>query len=188
MAMIPQFNAQTVEPMGEAKKVLPTGDYKMAITSSEMKPTATGGQYLQLNLTVMAGEHTGAQVTDRLNLVNKNPQTVSIAQRILSAICHSVGVLQISDSQQLHNKPMLVRVEAVENNYVDKDGNQRNGFKNEIRGYKTATGSTPVAQAPAQAAPITPTYAPAQEPQGGWNRGGQNPFGAATVAADQIPF
>lgn len=73
MAMIPSFNATTVEPMGEARKALPTGEYKMAITASEMKPTSMpGGQYLQLTLTVLAGEHAGATVIDRLNIVNKN--------------------------------------------------------------------------------------------------------------------
>ena len=47
---------------------------------------------------------------DRLNLQNENPTTVQIAYETLSQICHSVGVIQCQDSQQLHNIPLLVKV------------------------------------------------------------------------------
>ena len=41
---------------------------------------------------------------------NPNPLTVEIAQRTLSAICHAVGKLKVSDSPELHLIPMWVQV------------------------------------------------------------------------------
>lgn len=192
MAMIPSFNAQTVEPMGEARQAIPTGSYKAMITNSEMKTAKTGGQYLEMQFTIADGEYKGSSVTERLNLVNNNRTTVEIAQRILSSICHAVGVLQVQDSQQLHNKPMIILVEAKEETWIDNYGSQKTSIKNNIKGYKTATGSVPVQQAQPKPAPIAPTFAPPQQPEtaqaGGWNRGGQNPFGSSNASDNEIPF
>jgi hypothetical protein len=86
----------------------------MAVTESEMKETKTGsGQYLQMALTVLNAavqEHIGRKVFVRLNLINTNPTAVEIAQRELSAICHSVGVLKLQDSTQIHDLPMTCKV------------------------------------------------------------------------------
>ena len=86
---------------------------------------------------------------------------------------------------------MLVKIEASTNVYQNKNGETVNGIKNDVRAYKTLSGATPIAvNAPMQqAAPITPTYAPVQATTpNGWDRGGQNPFGAGSFAADDIPF
>jgi hypothetical protein len=42
--------------------------------------------------------------------VNNNPKAVEIAQQTLSAICRATGQLQVSDSEQLHLKPMTITV------------------------------------------------------------------------------
>lgn len=155
MAAIGFFDASQVQP-GGVSEVIPAGDYRMMIVDSAMENTKSGsGQFLKLTLQVIDGPHQGVTLFDRLNLVNQNAKAVEIAQRTLSAICHAVGVLQVQDSAQLHNRPLAARVAYVEGGRPDGQGGVY-GPSNEIKGYK------PVSQQ-AQAAPAQPAYqAPAQ--------------------------
>lgn len=147
------FDANQVQPQTDFAPV-PAGDYLAMIIDSEMKATKTGrGQYLALTLQVIDGPMANRLLWDRLTLVHDNPKTVEIAQRALSAICHAVGVLQVTDSAQLHNRPLVVRVKYVED--------QQYGPKNEVGGYKPANGQ---GGAPAPAAWKAPQAA-ASAPQ-----------------------
>lgn len=152
MAQI-QFDATHIDPTPRFDP-LPAGDYNAIITESETKLTKDGsGQYLQLKLEVQNGEFAGRTLFDRLNLWNNNRQAQEIAQRALSQICHAVGVLQVNDSQELHNKPLIatVKVRPARENYE---------ANNEIKGYK-ASASIPVAQQPFTAPRATAAPQPA---------------------------
>jgi len=153
MAQLPnQFDANTINP-NTAFEPLPAGWYNVMITDSEMKQTKAGtGYYLQLTLQVLDGQYANRKLFERLNLVNPNPTAQEIAQQTLSAICHATGVLQITDSVQLHNKPMAVKTTVKHD--------EQYGDKNEIKGYKaTEAQQAPPAQAPsatnAQGAPVS---------------------------------
>lgn len=106
---------------------------------------------------VLDGLVTGRRMFDRLNLVHANPQTVEIAQRSLSAICHATGRMQVQDSEELHLVPMVadVTVAPPKNGY---------GEQNRIR-YRPLT--EPAAQqqpAPAPAQVATPVPRPQPAP------------------------
>jgi len=154
------FDANQVQPQTDFAP-LPAGDYLAMIIDSEMKATKTGrGQYLALTLQVIDGPMANRLLWDRLTLVHDNPKTVEIAQRALSAICHAVGVLQVTDSAQLHNRPLVVRVKYVED--------QQYGPKNEVGGYKPANGqgghpAPAVAATPAPAWKAPPAHAGAPQ-------------------------
>lgn len=146
MAKLPggPFNAADVDPT-QTFDPIPAGKYPMSFTESEMKPTKNGdGQYLQLVAEVLDGEYRGRKVWERLNLVNRNPTAVEIAQRTLSAICRAVGVMNPTDSAQLHGRPFLGRVK-----FVPAQGSYE--AKNEMGGYEPLTGTPPSASAPAAA-------------------------------------
>ena len=151
------FDANSVQP-STAYEPLPQGDYEVMIVDSNMESNkANTGQFLKLQLQVISGPRTNAVLFVRLNLINPNPKAVEIAQRDLSAICHAIGVLQVTDSVQLHNRPFVVKVTV-------KDDPQY-GLSNEVKGYKPmgqAQQAAPaaVAPAPAYAAPA-PAAAPA---------------------------
>lgn len=136
-------------------EAIPAGDYESMVTASEMKSTKDGtGQYLELTVEIQSGQFQGRRLFDRLNLSNRNPKAVEIAQKQLAQLCHATGVLQVQDSQQLHNRPMVMKV-AVKND-------PERGPSNEIKGYK-AKGTTQQAapfQAPRAAAPAAPAAAP----------------------------
>ena len=117
------FDATTIEP-AKPFEVLPPGKYPAQIVNSEIRVTKDGiGQYLWLELDVLDGPHKGRKLFDRLNLVNANPQTVEIAQRTLSAICHATGRMQVQDSEELHLIPFIadVQVQAPKNGYGESN-------------------------------------------------------------------
>ncbi len=144
MAFLNGFNAASVQP-ATAFDAIPAGTYPAIITESEMKPTKRGdGEYLQLTLQIIDGEHSGRKLWDRLNLNNPSVQSVEIAQRTLSAICHATGVMQPQDSAEMHDIPMLIKV-GVEKDKMD-DTN-----RNVIKGYSTAGNGVAAPRAPAAA-------------------------------------
>lgn len=148
MAML-NFNAASVAP-ATAFDAIPAGNYAAIITESAMKPTKRGdGEYLQLTLQIIDGEHSGRKLFDRLNLNNPNATAVDIAQRTLSSICHAVGVMQPQDSAELHDIPMQVKV-GVEKNATDGTNS------NVIKGYATAGNARPAPRPAAPAATGTP--------------------------------
>jgi len=174
------FDASTVDP-ATAYEVLPAGRYKAQIVESDLRVTKDGmGQYLWLMLDILDGSYQGRKVFDQLNLINRSAQTVEIAQRTLSAICHATGQLQVSDSEALHLIPMTILVTVTP---------PKNGFgeRNNIR-YLTpeaaakSGGNPPTAPNRAQrtassvqAASPTPTPTPAPTPRPGsapWKRQG----------------
>lgn len=130
-----QFNANDVEPSAPME-LIPPGNYLCSIVNSEMLDTSNNnGQYLKLEFVVLEGQYANRHLWSNLNLVNSNPKTVEIAQKDLSAICHATGQLMVSDSEQLHNKPMIVTVK------VKPAGNDKKDVwreaQNELRGYSS---------------------------------------------------
>jgi Protein of unknown function (DUF669) len=157
------FDATGVEPNAPLE-ALPPGDYQVQILQSEMRVTKAGtGQMLWLDMEVLEGPHQGRHVYDQLNLINPNSTAEEIAQRTLSAICHAVGKLQVSDSEELHFLPMVVKVAVQPNGY------------NEIKGYKPLQQSAAAvvatqAQGPAMAPVTNRPPMPAASTTAPWKR------------------
>lgn len=145
------FDANQVDP-NVAYEPLPAGWYKAVITGSEEKPTkAQTGSYLQLALEVIEGPMQGRKLTDRLNLNNPNSTASEIAYRTLSAICHSIGVMTPRSSQDLHDKPLMVKVKV-------KPADAQYSASNEVSGYgavgkPSAAAATPAATGGGSATP-----------------------------------
>lgn len=141
------FDATTVEPM-QPISVIPRGRYTAVISASEEKTTKKGdGTYLQLELTVVDGEFVNRKLWTRLNLNNPNETSVRIARSELAAICQALGLGGVADSEELHDKPLVVDV-IVEN----KDGYE----SNRIKAYMAAGSSAPP-PAVRQTPPLAPT-------------------------------
>ena len=153
MADLRGFDAQTVEP-NDSFDPIPNGDYLCIITASEMKPTKAGdGAYLELELQVIEGPYQGRKLWDRLNLNNANETTVKIAKGTLSAICRAVGVLQPTDSCELHDLPLVAKVACRKRDDTEE-------LTNVIKSYKQrdAVAVTPASSpAPAKAVATSST-------------------------------
>lgn len=135
--------------------LLPKGDYLAMAIASELKPNSKRtGEYLQITFEVIDGPSKGRKVWDRLNIRNANKTAEKIAMEQLNALCMATNVLHLQDSEQLHNIPLVIKVdiEAGRDGYDDQ---------NRVKGYVAAGASAP-APAPRAAAP-----APAQAPAAG---------------------
>src|SRR5690242_1642327 len=129
------FKAAEVAPSG----ILPPGDYKVTIVDSDVVPTKAGtGSMLVLHLQVTEGPHAdrALPVPDRIMLSHPNPQVVDIGQRKLSALCRAAGVLNLTDSTQLHGRIVTAKIK-VRPAGPDKSGIERDE-SNEITGYRAA--------------------------------------------------
>ena len=156
------FDASQVAP-SEALEAIPAGWYNAQMTASAMKPTSDGtGAYLQAEFTVLSGDYAGRKLFDRINLQNKNPVAVEIGYKTLSAICHAVGVIQVQDSQQLHGRPLQLKV-SLRAAGPGADGKHYEA-SNEVKGYKGMDGAgVPMAGAPVGGAPSWAPQAPVQQ-------------------------
>lgn len=152
------FNSAQYDPNTGASDVFETGEYSFQIVQSELKQTKAGtGTMLVFTLACMDEGQSGKRLQVRLNIQNPSAQAVDIAMRELSAISHVCGVLQWSDTQQLHGKPFRVRLEKLPRS------DDPAKFNNEVRGYLDMQGNPPggsAVGAPAPA-PSVPPMAPA---------------------------
>lgn len=165
------FDASQVVPSEGAMGAVAAGWYNVMIDESEIKPTRDGlGAYLNLRFTIVDGAMANRKIFDRLNIRNANPVAQTIAYENLSAIGHAVGVIQMQNSEQLHNIPLKVRVKVRKGNAEFPDD------QNEISAYKNineqvGTTATAIAQ---PTAPGIPAAMPVAQP-------------ALPVAAQPVP-
>lgn len=140
------FDAHKVDP-SQVTSMLPVSGPEglpVVIRASDFKPVKDESQpdglskehgYLQLDLEVIDGPFKGATGPYRLNLYNREPKAVEIAQRQLSAICHVVNVFKVGDSSALHNIPFRAIVALQKGENPEK--------YTEVKGVKDINGSDP---------------------------------------------
>lgn len=151
------FNAASVEPMQPRSYApLPNGEYEMIITKSDVKPTKAGnGHYLELEMQVIGGEHSGRRHWERLNVDNPNKQAQEIANAALAALCIAVDVPDMTDTVQLHDIPFIASIE------IDRKEPDRN----RIVGYANSAATTSAAPVKAAAPAAKPAAAtPGKKP------------------------
>jgi len=113
-------------------KPLPPGEYHMFIEKAEVKETKKGdGSYLKLQLSVIGEEYEGRKVFDNINLSNPNSKCVEIGIKQLAALGQALGLAAITDSQELIEKIIIVKLKV-------KAGDGDREAENEVRTYKPA--------------------------------------------------
>lgn len=140
---------------------IPAGSYHAQIIESQVVSTKAGdGKILKLTWEVVAGAFERRKVFENVNIQNSSAKAQEIGQRRLADICEATGVGAISDSDQLHFRPCLIRV-AIETdpNYPDK--NVVKSVKAIASGARTppptaASVAPPASQAQAKAAGSRP--------------------------------
>ena len=166
---------------------LPAGMYQVQISESDIAETKSGsGTMLKLTFDVMAGEHANRKLWVNLNIRHQNAQAQSIAQRALADIFQATGTPPSRNSEDLHFKPLMVRVTIKQD--------EAYGPRNEVKAYKPLAGVSGGAVRPAPSRPAAP---PAHRPAaaavtaGGGGRPWGRPAAAANTRAkveDDIPF
>jgi hypothetical protein len=108
-----QINFNTEDAPESDFEPIPAGEYACQIIQTEMKDTKAGdGQYLECRVQVVEdGDYQGRLLFERFNLVNPNETAVRIAQRQLKELCEAVGLLEVEDSEELHDIEFVAKVE-----------------------------------------------------------------------------
>lgn len=141
---------------------LPPGWYPVLIDSAEIKDTKAGnGKYLKLGLSVVGEKFANRKLWPNINLQNPNPKAVEIGMRELAGLGQACGLTAISDTAELVNKQIDVRV---------KIGKARDGYEpgNEVTAYALPGSKTSGAQAPAARPPAS--AAASDAPKRPWER------------------
>lgn len=154
MALL-NFNAADVPP-SQALDPMPPAWYNAKITAMELKPTkdhaVSGGEYWKTEFTIIDGKYANRKVWTNFNVKNANPEAVRIAYEQISAVCHAVGRMQITQTEELMGLPLQIKVSL-------RAATAEFDAQNEVKGYKACEGG-----AGATAAPGSPTAAPKAAP------------------------
>lgn len=102
------FDASRVQPYEPGLPVW-EGRVPHVVMRTEIKPTAAndGNSMLVFHVKAIDAPYLGQENVIRLNLYHKSPQTVDIAQRQLSSMCHVTGKMTMTDSDQLIGVPFI---------------------------------------------------------------------------------
>jgi hypothetical protein len=139
------FNAANVEPSQDFQP-MKAGTYKAIINSSSLEPAKTGsGTNLVLEFKIVEGEYKNRTLKQWLCVQHAKQETQEIAQRNFSAICHAVNQMQVTTTEQLHGKPMLVRIA------LEPDNRDPEKLQNRIKSYMPMLQSVKPEAAPAEA-------------------------------------
>lgn len=135
------------DPNAEASKdfgAIPTGDYLFQIVDSDVKQE-DGNTEIELVHEVVNGEYKGRKVWVYLKTVHANEMTMKIANSNFTSIREATGVLNPTDTQQLHYKPFIGRVEFIPSGTVKTSKTTGKSYtytrdSNEIKSWKKDEG------------------------------------------------
>lgn len=126
MALLPSvFRAQDHDSMDDFTPI-PAGEYVTQIVKSEVKDTKNkDGKRLVLQEKILEGDYAGRLVFVGLNIVNKNPIAMEIANKELKSICIACGKgeREIQDSAELHMIPhkITVAIKPADQNWPEQN-------------------------------------------------------------------
>lgn len=151
--------SQVDEPQGFGP--LPTDvDFLWEIVNADVAPTKSGdGTILKMRCNVLAPSHVGRVVFANFNIQNPSEQAMQIAAQQLGAICRALGIVNLSDSDELIGGQFYARCYTKRG----KDGYEPQSELN----YATIAavgGSAPKAAPAKPAAPAAKTASAAKPP------------------------
>jgi hypothetical protein len=146
-----EFNVNEL-PQGNGNfEPLPAGWYTATISQSELKATKAGnGQYIKLRYDITGPSHQGRVVFGNLNIKNANPKAEEIGRADLGEIMRAIGLAKVTDTDQLIGGQIGIKLSV-------KDDAQY-GASNEVKGFRSLSGSA------APAAAVIPAKASAPAP------------------------
>jgi len=126
---------------------LPAGWYTATISQAELKATKAGnGQYIKLRYDITGPTHQGRVVFGNLNIKNPNPKAEEIGRADLGNIMRAIGLAKVTDTDQLIGGQIAIKLEVKQD--------EQYGASNEVKGFKSFSGSAaPAAAMPAASAP-----------------------------------
>lgn len=131
--------------------LLPPGWYDAVIQGADLRDTKTGGQMIAVKYSILGPTHQGRLVWGNINIRNSNPKAEEIGRQQLGDIMRALGLARVTDTDQLIGGNIGIKLAIRES--------EQYGNSNEVKGFKSISGSA--APAPAFVPPATPAAAPA---------------------------
>lgn len=156
MAQI-NFNTESAPKRENNFDLLPAGWYTAQVTESDIVPLKSGmGNALKLTFEVLSDGYRNRKVWARLNIQHRgSPEAERIANEQLRELCEAVGIVRMSDTVELHNKPVQIKVKVRKSDDPQyEDQNEVNAFKAAGSGQPQAGAMVNRAAAPAANAPV----------------------------------
>ncbi|MFZ8889500.1 MAG: DUF669 domain-containing protein [Pseudomonadales bacterium] len=142
MAQLGQVFSASEAPASNDYSPLPAGWYSVRITEAELKDTKAGtGKYIKVRYDVTGGAHAGRVIFGMITVRNPNAKAEEIGRSQLAKLIRSIGLEEVSDTDQLIGGEMLVKVTIRQS--------EEYGDSNEVKDWKAgSTRSAPAASTP----------------------------------------
>lgn len=155
------FDPASVPKSERSFEPLPAGWYVAQVTDSSINELKSSpGRGLRLRLDVLSDSHRGRVIWWHLNVQHTKADVERISQQQLRELCDAVGVTRLTDTTQLHNRPLNVKVK------IRPDDSGVHGPRNEVVGVRALGAATAPASAsrgfPAAPPRTVPPVAPPQ--------------------------
>lgn len=123
-------------------RLITPGDYEAMVTESDITATQKGGKMLKLTFTIVKGEFEGSKIFSTYNIENSNPKAQEFAWQHIGKLLKAIGRSSMTRTEDLHDKRLLISVyNKKEENYIDKDGVERESIKPTITNYESVAGA-----------------------------------------------
>jgi len=119
-------------------ETLPAGEYAVIVTSTEFKPTKSGGEILEVIYTITGPICAGRKIWDRFNTKNANPVAVNIGLSQLKAMAVATGLA--ADTLRNFHPEMIYNKELVVTTSIKVDPTY--GERVEVKKYAPTTNAT----------------------------------------------
>jgi hypothetical protein len=136
---------------------LPAGWYTSTITQAELKTTTAGnGQYIKIRYDITGPSHQGRVVFGNLNIKNPNVKAEEIGRQQLGEIMRAIGLAKVVDTDNLIGKQIGIKLSIKDD--------PKYGLGNEVKGFKSVSGSAVPAVGATLAKVASPALAKAAPP------------------------
>lgn len=144
MAQLGQVFSASEAPASNDYSPIPAGWYNVRVTEAELKDTKAGtGKYIKVRYDVTGGAHAGRVIFGMITVRNPNAKAEEIGRSQLAKLIRSIGLEEVSDTDQLIGGEMQVKVTIRQS--------EEYGDSNEVKDWKAASG--PVVAAPSSSTP-----------------------------------
>jgi len=148
------FTLASLPTSNRTYDVVPAGWYVAQITDAEIKDTKRGdGKYIKIRYDIQGPNHQGRVVFGNLNVNNPNPAAEKIGRQQLGDIMRSVGMSNVTDTDELLGKTMQIK--------IDIRDSEQYGPSNEVKAWKALAAGmapAPAVKPPASNAKTAPPW------------------------------
>jgi len=128
-------------PKGNDYTPLPAGWYSANIFSAEEVKTRNGrGKYLKIRYNISGPTNQGRVVFGNLNTHNDSEKAQELGRKDLGELLRALGIAKLTDTDQLVGGNVEIKL-------VVKEAEGQYEAQNEIKGFKSSSGSLPTPKA-----------------------------------------